>query len=406
MNKNVSKVRKKKLRQLQKILDDNQDAAPQGSAEWLDRRVESVGGSEISNFMTDIPGVKPYGTLRNLCENKLGLKSFRGNKYTRWGHLKEDITRLYTEIVFHTSVYETGALPGCIPYHHYSPDGLGVVDKEYLRPYVSKRVYKKLPSSCFVLFEYKNPFSRIPDGKIPGHYMTQVQTGLNDLVDTDIGIFIDMVIRCCSLDDLDWNNKYNKAYFNDPIEFGTPTAIGFIGIAEKIPEDLDDMDSETLDENFDYTKHEYHQSDIFERDIGEDYIDFGQTTDQNFDIMASGVVNKKYIPFYTLPTPGEFKFYTWLKKFDQFCEENGYRQIGLMPYKVFDAPIVSLEKDTNFITEHHIQQIEDFVLFVKANRHKSEEEKRAALDEKYPLKNRRSRVSNSLVQNLMQILKK
>lgn len=400
-NTDISKIRRHKIQQLNEILDANKESPAQGSAEWLARRKKSIGGSEMATFMTDVPGNKPYQNIRGLCEDKLGLKSFKGNKYTRWGNLCEELTRLYTEKLFHTQVYETGALPGCIPNHHYSPDGLGVVEKKYIKKYVERKLYDKLPESCFVLFEYKNPFSRIPNGDIPGHYMVQLQTGLNDIVPADIGIFIDMVVRRCSLDDLNWTNKYDDAYYNDPIKFNQPEHIGFIGIAEPIYVD-DDDESVTIDDINDHANVRNLSDNDFKLGPDEcaDCISFGDTSEANFDIMASRVVSKRYVSFYPTLEDGDFKFYTWYLRFLDFCEEKNLKPIGIMPYKIFRTVVVALPKDPKFIKSHHKKSITDFIEFISEHMDKDEKSKRAALEEKYPRNTRVSPMVKALVEDM------
>jgi hypothetical protein len=396
----ASNIRKYKTKQLNQILEANKESPAQGSPEWLARRKKSIGGSEMATFMTDVPGNKPYQNIRSLCEDKLGLKGFKGNKYTRWGNLCEELTRLYTEKLFHTQVHETGALPGCIPNHHYSPDGLGIVDKVYIKKYVDRELYDELPESCFVLFEYKNPFSRIPNGEIPGHYMVQLQTGLNDIVPTDIGIFVDMVVRRCSLSDLDWSNRYDSKYYNDPINFDRPEYIGFIGIAGPIYEDEDDED--VVIENV--NEHTVICPDESTFKLGpdecEDCISFGDTSEGNFDIMATRIVSKKYVAFYPTLEDGDFKFYTWYLRFLEFCEEKKLKPIGIMPYKIFRTTVVALPKNTKFIKQHHKKSISDFIEFISEHMDKDDKAKREALEEKYPKSGKLNPMAAALVQDL------
>ena len=95
-------LRKIKIKQLAKLIENNKYAPAQGSEEWKKARYFSIGGSEIAIFMSDIPGNKPHKSIRKLIENKLGMDSFDGNKYTRWGNICEELTRLYAEHVFDT----------------------------------------------------------------------------------------------------------------------------------------------------------------------------------------------------------------------------------------------------------------------------------------------------------------
>jgi hypothetical protein len=377
-----SRLRKEKTKKLIELIDGNKHAPAQGSVEWIQSRHFSIGGSEIASFMSDIPYNKPYQNIRKLVETKLGLDTFKGNKYTRWGNLCEELTRLFAENTFHTEIYETGSLPGSIPHHHYSPDGLGIVDKKYIKPYVSESHYESLPSICCSLFEFKNPYSRIPDGNIPVHYMIQVQVGLNDIPLTDVGIFLDMVVRPCSLNDLDWTNNYNTSDFKDPFTFGKPTAIGFIGFAYPRDNEEEKSISDTDFENLDFSKSKKPSQEL---EVDEDeMIDFGDTSEKNFYIVSQKVVSKIIKPYYTNPIPGRFKFYHELEKFEQHCKKEGTEIIGILPYKIFDVKIASVKKESGFIKQHHIDSIVEAIRFVKKYKNRSMEDKLRALDKYYP----------------------
>ena len=386
-HKKHKKIYEQKIQQLEDLIENNKNAPAQGSAEWLRSRMESVGGSEMYY-------VVKKKNLRSLAESKLGIKEFVGNKYTRWGNLCEELTRMFAELTFHTNVYETGALPGCVPFHHYSPDGLGIVKKKYLKKYVSKEVYKTLPYYCFVLFEFKNPFSRVPNGIIPEDYQVQVQTGLNDIKHTDIGIFLDMVVRKCSLNQLDWTNEYDKKYYTDPSKMPTPVAIGFIAFVEDDFGDDDDLlvEDHELATSEDIGDHMNDQGLECESPEKSDnlkyneygYVDFGDTHYENFDIITEKVKSKKTTAYYTVPTPGVFHIYTELVKLDKFCEENEKKIIGFMPYKIFSVHIISMEKERNYLGKEHAKIIEDLVDFIRQHRESSKETKIKALDKKYP----------------------
>lgn len=68
---------------------------PAGSIEWLARRVNSVGGSEIGTIM----GQNLYETRQQLLERKLGiLEPIEQNDAMRWGQLVEPaVIQLYSE---------------------------------------------------------------------------------------------------------------------------------------------------------------------------------------------------------------------------------------------------------------------------------------------------------------------
>jgi hypothetical protein len=378
-----NKLRRIKTKKLKKLLEANKHAPAQGSVEWLKSRYFSIGGSEIATFMTDIPSNKPYQNMRKLMETKLGIDLFRGNKYTRWGNLCEELTRLFAENIFCTEIFETGSLPGSIPHHHYSPDGLGIVDKEHIKKYVSEEHYDSLPSVCCALFEFKNPYSRIPDGRIPVHYMIQVQTGLNDIAQTDVGVFLDMVVRPCSLEDLDWSPKYSTRDFRDPITFTDPVSIGFIGFAYP----TDDETEHSLDDAVDVDKIDFSKSRPHKTEIDVDFdeiIDFGDTTEKNFYTVSQRVVNKHIKPYYTNPIPGKFRFYHEYEKFEEHCRKENLTIIGILPYKVFDVRISTVEKRLGFIKPHHVKKIVKAIKIIKKYKDRSLEERIEALDKYYP----------------------
>lgn len=181
----------------------------QGSDEWLNARRVSIGGSEVATVL----GNNPYQDINDFYRQKLGMKKFNGNLFTRWGTHFEDITVLYIEQRYNTKVFNFGSIEG-LTYNGrvvqaYSPDGLCVIDNN------------------IVLLEIKSPYSRIPTGSIPSHYIDQIQTGLYTINDASYGLFCDAVYRKCNVETLNFTNEYDAEYHKSNKEFGTPICVGY-----------------------------------------------------------------------------------------------------------------------------------------------------------------------------------
>jgi hypothetical protein len=220
--------KKYKNKQLVDIVKQNINLAPQGSIEWLQSRMSIIGGSEMSI----ITGENKYSKIENLVASKLIMSEFHGNIATRWGNIFENVTNDLMKIIFNIDdIYETGSLPGSIPQQRYSPDGLALVkllcvdspdDDELIETY----------QICLVIFEYKSPFSVIPNKKIPVHYLPQVKAGLCAIPNADIAIFVNNMFRKCSIDDFNFTDKYNTLFHKTDskknINITNPIAMGMI----------------------------------------------------------------------------------------------------------------------------------------------------------------------------------
>ena len=196
------------------LIKKNIDLAPQGSPEWLAIRETSIGGSEMSV----ITGDNPYQKLDTLVAQKLGFSKFSGNIACRWGKMFEVITQKLTEHIFDIEyMYETGSLEGAIPHQRYSPDGLGIVKIKCESVYDNEMI--ETEEQCIVLFEYKSPYSSIPPGIIPKHYLPQVKTGLCSIPIADFAIFINNLYRKCSMDNLSNSLDYDTDFHSRDKKF-------------------------------------------------------------------------------------------------------------------------------------------------------------------------------------------
>lgn len=239
-----------KNRQLHAFLNFYHYLDPQGSAGWKLGRV-GIGGSEMS-VMT---GENEHKDFRGLIGERGALPEyvFTGSIATRWGNIFEPVLGQYISYYLNTEIYETGSIPGLIrrkngdPIQKYSPDGLAIVQKsdyakilnetskKYFDVDASNDVeFKNLPDELILLFEFKNPFMRLPKGVVKRDYLAQPKTGMCTIPITDATLFVDGVIRKCSIDEFnlgpshDWrfNPKTKKLNYDKCI------TCGFIGIMD------------------------------------------------------------------------------------------------------------------------------------------------------------------------------
>lgn len=253
----------------------NLAAAPvQRSEEWYAIKRETIGGSEVATVI----GKDKYKNAKDLALSKCGMSDFNGNVATRWGTILEEITKMWSEYLFNTHIYEAGSIEGCISGQRYSPDGIGVI--KYNGKY------------RIVLFEFKSPLRTIPNGAIPEHYRPQVQTGLISIPITESAIFVNNCYRKCSLADVSFSLKYNNSFHQDyNTKFNTVYLCGVLCF-----ESLESKDESYHDEMF-----EDDPSDNLS-EISVLPIDYGAMSncimfDNFLERVTSGKIKTHYCPF-------------------------------------------------------------------------------------------------------------
>lgn len=211
MNKIEEKKNDKSCNQRYKIrilkfIDNYKNEPAQKSPEWYKLKMETIGGSEVATVL----GLNPYKNVKGLIADKLNISTFSGNLKTRWGNLFEEVTRTWVRTLLDMEeIYETGSIPGIIEGQRYSPDGLGIAELYDSNDQLTHFI---------ILFEFKAPFSTIPNGKVPKHYMPQIQTGLMTIPMAHFAIFVNNSYRRCTLTDLNFNLTYDNKldrYVND-----------------------------------------------------------------------------------------------------------------------------------------------------------------------------------------------
>lgn len=247
-------------------------APQQGTFDWVHGKKRTIGGSEMATIM----GLNKFSSIQQLVAQKVGLQSFSGSVKTRWGNLFEPIIQYIVEWDLDTKIMgEEISIPGIVKNQSYSPDGIGVVDTETTLSWlenvydgadglgregtVTKVVKKKtVTEPAIALFEFKCPFNRLPNGKIPEYYEPQVKTGLDTIRDNfgslchmpleadpeltndgtfndksmcDFGIYIEAQFRKCAWEDLSGDNSnYDREMTpGDLVTPRLPLAYGFTG---------------------------------------------------------------------------------------------------------------------------------------------------------------------------------
>lgn len=353
---------------IHKIMSQS-DQKQQKSEEWYELRKNNFGGSEISTLLE----LNPFSTSADLIKRKLGLSTFNGSIATRWGNIFEDVSSGFTEHVFSIDkIYVPGSLPGAIDNQRYSPDGLAVVKilcEENLGTY----------RWFLILFEFKSPYSSLPAGKVPNHYLPQVLTGMCSIKEVEMALFINCMFRICSKEQLAFNDKYNthfhckdktKKFIPD-----NPHACGVICFYQ----------SNSDAEEYLTTAHgsgpipSFGESGVHEYDyriLGGsqgDPFDFGEEgyriLDRLFELVEIGRIKIKYpnmsvftselnrIAFLNSQNIGRKMDVKEIKKnisvqhdnINKFYNDNTITPIGIMPWKLMECDIIPVERNDKFI---------------------------------------------------------
>jgi len=342
----------------------------QGTPEWLALRSSCFGGSELASLI----GANPYSKLKDLIASKAGLIHFNGNTATRWGSLFEPITDQITARIFSADqIWELSSVPGFCEEHRFSPDGIGVFQIKCEK--VVNGVLYRTTEYLTVLVEYKAPFSRIPDNRIPKHYLPQVKAGICNFPFVDIGLFVNNVYRKCSHREFRFNSRYDMD-LHKPMDECNPIAAGiirFFQTAEQIDKmrasiGLDDSDSDDGSGSDDDSDRD---DDLLEHYIlGPKYVDFGALDQDRFgellELHSRGLITADYskclifrgelgrinelhhqidIPEAS-PAAYEAEMIACAK-----AARKDRTAVGGLPWKMFVSDMIFLERDDSFMDE-------------------------------------------------------
>lgn len=208
MSEGILNIKDQKRALLDEFCKLHENANAQRSAEWYAMTYITFGGSEQST----LSGENKYEKIADLVAKKTGLVPNFGNIYTRWGvHLEKSVSKVVVK-VFEVDMRELGAIPGPVRFSRCSPDGLGLMVLH--------------GNWTIVLFEYKNPFRRVPTNSIPHEYIAQLKTGLCTIPIADTALFMDFITRACAQEDMHYTQAFNKKVHPTDGEHKKPIAMG------------------------------------------------------------------------------------------------------------------------------------------------------------------------------------
>lgn len=328
------------------------------------------GGSDMADV---INGKSKFRTLDDMLANKIG--KIRGEDVstsslnTQWGHLFEPVLTNYLAAFWGTEVSE---LPPSIPSQHprvgYSADG-GMV---FVNPNTGAAM-------CLML-EFKNPFERIPDGKVPGDYEYQIKSGLSNVNLAEIFpacLFVDCIQRLCNVYDLSTPGAFNTLFHIQSsyiYQFGkkqkknkeaytSELDLGIIGLyADAADDQIFKNEMESIMQLF-YSQDDYNHEGI--HDLG---CESTQVIKLVFAMTSKDRPKSRLLPYY----PPSFMTYLREKsecgqekndndycvneqiiKFKKFCEDNGHMPICIVPYKTMKVSTCIVYPDReDFIARH------------------------------------------------------
>jgi hypothetical protein len=164
----------------------------QRTEEWLNYRKRRIGGSEM-HFIERLNPNNIKTFINDFIYNKIDRKKF----YIfacQFGILLENEIQEFSQVYHKCIIRNTGVLQNeIIPHVCYSPDGLSLIDNKV------------------ILFEFKCPYSRIPNGFIPANYLSQLNTGLNTIRECESAYYCECEFKFCVFDDLFNYDKYNTS---------------------------------------------------------------------------------------------------------------------------------------------------------------------------------------------------
>lgn len=396
---------------LEKFLNENNNLPAQGTVEWLklrqgDANTVIFGGSEIPALLNE----DHYKSSFELAKKKTFPEIYDVYKQSNpatLGNILEDVSRTIFEyyLMFDDrndipphmkKIHECGSIQSeDSPYHRYSMDGIGAVRYDLLIRYFKntnqyekykyilesddiKKSIKKNNNYIIILFEIKNPYTRLNNGQIPLQYVGQIKAGLSTIKISQMGLFGDFTVRFCSEKDFNFNENFSYYFYNrspkDQFKDMFPKFIGMIGLytlqsKSEIKRYYEDKDSgDSLTSNiFDVGSLERNQFDKVMSLYTRNTLEQLRQVD---DIKKYKCFYSEEFPFITLDeiqarTKNESEKFTeqdlqehineyrrcFLNEFYDYCvnPNNKFKPYAIICYKVFDFDIIPVQKDPDFI---------------------------------------------------------
>ena len=379
----LSQMSYKKL-VLKEFIESNKFLPKQGSKEWLDSRLETIGGSEISTII----GLNPYQNIKKLIMQKLGITNFVKSAPLWFGNILEYPLQKYTELIFNTTIYETGSIPfKKSKYIKYSPDGIAVINKNKLKKIFKNNdiidsrsnfdnTLEELKDELLILFEFKNPYMRvIKQNEIPIYYKPQPQLGLDVIDICEASIFIESIFRFCSFNDIiSLNYRYNIRYHYDKVKYNNkPISYSAFSLYyEK------NNNNESLKKIVDNLSEYLYNNDINDHDISnisdsklvnsilENIVDYKDIKILYHDIYLNNKHDYHDTDMYYYNKYNNInKFREEVNKNKILIQENpSYIYLGCMCYKMFNINIQPVYK-SDIIDDNLLEKVKNVIDIIK-----------------------------------------
>lgn len=207
------------LDKLRRMIARYDNVPRQRTEGWYATKSKSIGGSELATLL----GINPYSSRTKMLARKAGLDGgFTGGIACWWGTMFESVSEELVAMTFSSPVIGTDIhiRSETLPAHANSPDGYTIIafaatDEGWdlcLNPEAaieSGQVVVPVPS----LVELKAPYSRLLKGEVPKYYVPQLKSGMALSPAAYTGLYVEVVYRLCSLDQLvPCNGEYSLGY--------------------------------------------------------------------------------------------------------------------------------------------------------------------------------------------------
>lgn len=328
-------------RELKEWLLQWKDLPQQGTPEWYKLRQGTVGGSELHDLLH---------SEYSLVARKIGFQEQPvGVVAMLFGSVFEFIVRNITETLFDTTIYETSSLPSIeVKGKTFSMDGIGVVGFKDVEGIVKYLI---------TLFEYKCPFSRaIVYNEIPKHYIPQVKSGLSDIGIAPRAMYIETVIRTCSIgqlavNDCSYNTAMHDTYRAVSPRTTEPIVKGFMLITSASADAITgSTDLGTLKTTSEFGELlQKIKNTVYSVHLSE--LQYSKTAVESIDWLSGRTI--------------DYKSVSWSKQFKKLSSglPKTEKVVGVLPFKIIDMNMVLVEKETGYTLKFK-DKIEEFVEIV------------------------------------------
>lgn len=332
----------KKRKQVAEYISLWENYPKQGSAEWILMKQDYIGGSEIATLL----GINIFSKINDLIIKKSIGSGFSGSIKTRWGNIFEILVTKYVEYDKNTQVLGDDIfIIGNIQHQAYSPDGLGVMMFTELES-IDDFDYVQHDIPKIILFEFKSPYNRIPNGYVPKYYVPQVKSGLDTIEMTEAGLFVEGVFRRCYWEDLGNNRKFlNNFKQLDPGGPCLPFSYGFmIFYLDRTSDLISDL---IIDLIIDLENE-------IEKQLGDDFADFAEADEQLLDKLFALVVDHKIMNIYysdLLFGDNDYSEELFWNKRNELEANNNIKTFGVLSWKLINIYYHTISKDVGYLED-------------------------------------------------------